>query len=70
MGKIKNDEAMGKCMSTHGTIDSSKEHADGLNRKDLYKYFTSQDNISAWSNVNKTINFSSSSNWENLGNSR
>ena len=59
----------GKCIAAHGTADYSDEHADTLTRKELYKYFSSQD-VWASANVNKKINFSSSSNWENFGNLR
>ena len=69
MGEIKkNDKATGKWMAAHDTADYSDEHADTLTRKDLYKYFPSQDNVWASENVNKKINFSSSFNWGNFGN--
>ena len=44
-------------MSAHGAADYSDEHADTLTRKDLYKYFPSQDEVWASSNVNKKIIF-------------
>ena len=57
-------------MAAHDTADYSDEHADTLTRKDLYKYFRSQDNVWASENVNKKKKFSSSFNWENFGNLR
>ena len=44
-------------MAAHDTADYSDEHAHTLTKKDLYKYFPSQDNVRASENVNRKYFF-------------